>query len=430
MKRTIRVCLGGRRGGETRIIGLIRYDAQGARESAAFEYAASWLSSPDRFAIEPDLPLVVGPQFHRKIRDGSIFHGSIADTEPDGWGRRVIMRDHARRRQEARIHGERVDTPPLNSLDFLLAVDDLSRVGALRFQDEDGVFQRALDEDRRTAPPFIELSQLLAATRAVETGSETASDLAYLRGRGTSLGGLRPKCTVIDADGHLSIGKFPSVADERAVTKGEVLAMKLATAAGIHAAKAQLIISDGAPVALIRRFDRRDDGGRVMYVSAATMLGVDAADPSEHMYTEIVDALRVHGAAAQLDIEELWRRIAFSILITNVDDHLCNHGFLHVEHGQWRLAPAFDLNPFPDRVRELKTWISEKTGPEATISALLSVAPYFRIPAGRAKEILTEVDGAVSTWRKMGSALGMTKVELDQFSAAFEHSERRAISVR
>ena len=122
----------------------------------------------------------------------------------------------------------------------------------------------------------------------------------------------------------------------------------------------------------------------------------------------------------------LWRRIAFSILITNVDDHLRNHGFLHVDRGQWRLAPAFDVNPFPDRVRELKTWVSEDAGPEATIEALLSALPYFRIAAPRAGEILREVEHAVAQWRPVGRSLGMSTHELDQFADAFEHEERAA----
>lgn len=423
MRRTIQLYLGD----DTRRLGTIRYDQQGARESAAFEYDPVWLAANDRFTIDPALQLVGGAQFHRKSREGSVFHAAIADTEPDGWARRVIQRDHAKRRQEARRVGEEVDARALNSLDYLLAVDDLSRVGALRLQDEDGVFRRATEEGRRTAPPLIELGQLLAATRAVETNSETAADLAYLRGRGTSLGGLRPKCTVVDDDGRLSIGKFPSVADERAVTKGEVLALKLAAAAGIDAAKARLVHSDGAPVALVRRFDRPDSGGRLMYVSAATMLGAEPADPGEHAYTEIVDAIRQHGARVQDDIEELWRRIAFSILITNVDDHLMNHGFLHVDRGQWRLAPAFDVNPFPDRARELKTWISEDAGPEASIDALISVAPYFRLSGPRAKEILAEVDSAVARWQDEARDLGMSEFEIGQFSDAFEHAERAAV---
>ena len=419
MKRTLGVFLGD----ANRRVGALRFDSQGARQSAAFEYDREWLAAPDRFALEPDLPLVTGTQFHKPPSDASIFHGAIADTEPDGWARRVILRDHAKRRATARAAGQAQDHQPLTPIDFLLAVDDVNRVGALRFQDEDGVFQRAAGEGRRTAPPLIELSTLMAASRAVETNTETAADLAYLRGRGTSLGGLRPKCSVIDDDGALSIGKFPSVEDERAVTKGEVLAMQLAKAAGINAPQARLIDSDGIPVTLIRRFDRTAKG-RLMYVSAATLLGVDVGGPTEHTYTEIVDAIRQHGADAQADIEELWRRIAFSILINNVDDHMHNHGFLHVAKDQWRLSPAFDINPFPDRQHELKTWISEDAGPAASIDALMAVAAYFTLDKQVAVQILAEVERTVSTWRVRGRELGMSAGELEQFTDAFEHRER------
>ncbi|MBV9990779.1 MAG: type II toxin-antitoxin system HipA family toxin [Alphaproteobacteria bacterium] len=421
MKRSIDVVLG-----DGPQVGTLRHDRQGRRESTAFEYASGWLGDRARFALGPTLPLQPGAQFHRKSQDGSVFHPAIADTEPDGWGKRVILRDHARRRQELRRQGTEGDAPPLNALDFLLAVDDASRVGALRFRDDNGVFKRAQEEGRRSAPPLIELGHLLGASRAIEANRETAADLAYLRGRGTSLGGLRPKCTVIDDDGALSIGKFPSIADERAVTKGEVLALTLARRAGIDAAQARLVDSDGAAVALIRRFDRRGNGERVMYVSAATMLGVEAAEPEDHTYTQIVDAIRVHSAAAQADIEELWRRIAFTILITNVDDHLRNHGFLHENRELWRLSPAFDINPSPERVREMKTWVSEDTGPEMTVAALMSVTPYFRISPARAKEILAAVLGAVADWRGTGRRLGMTDAELEPFADAFEHPEREA----
>ena len=114
MRRAIAIRLGA----EGRPVGVLRYDQQGARESAAFEYAPSWLSATDRFALAPGLPLVVGPQFHRKERDGSVFHPAIADTEPDGWGRRVIQRDHAKRRQEARRAGEPAGGHPLNAMDY------------------------------------------------------------------------------------------------------------------------------------------------------------------------------------------------------------------------------------------------------------------------------------------------------------------------
>jgi serine/threonine-protein kinase HipA len=388
VKRTLQVHLGD----ESRRVGTLHYDQNGAREHGAFAYDEAWLAAKERFALDPTLPLVAGAQFHRKMTTGSVFHAAFADTEPDGWGRRVILRDHAKRRQSARRAAQATGSVRLNAVDFLLAVDDGSRVGALRFRDEDGVFQRAAEPGRRTAPPLLELGHLLAASRAVEDETETAADLAYLRGRGTSLGGLRPKCTVVDDDGWLAIGKFPSVQDERAVTKGEVLAMTLAKKAGLAV--------------------------------AATLLGVESAGPEEHYYTEIVDAVRMHGAAVRDDLEELWRRMAFGILITNVDDHLRNHGFLHAEAGLWRLAPAFDLNPFPDRARELKTWVSAETGPEATVEALMSVRAYFQIPAKRAKEILAEVERAVAGWRKVARALGMTDRDLDDFADAFEHPQR------
>lgn len=421
MKRTIGVFLGE----VATPLGTIHFDAVRGRQTTAFEYDAAWLALPQRFAIDPTLRLVRGPQFRKSSSavTGAAFPPAIADTAPDGWGRRVILRDHAKRRKS----GEAVP-PVLTEMDFLLAVDDVSRVGALRFKDESGTFQRNVEPWRRRAPPLLELRHLLAASTALEHDSETSADLAYLRGRATSLGGLRPKCSVVDDDGRLSIGKFPSVGDTRSMSHGEVLAMTLAREAKIHTAEARLVHSGGVAVALIRRFDRRSDGSRVMYASAATMLGTDdaASASSEHSYTDIVDALRVHGASAQEDIEELWRRMAFSILITNVDDHLHNHGFLHGERGLWRLSPAFDLNPMPERVRELKTWISAAAGPDATIDALLSVITYFKIDKRRAKQILGDVVRAVAQWRTQARALGMSAADIDAYADAFEHEERAA----
>lgn len=418
MRRTITVHVGE----QDRLAGHLHYNREGARESASFEYAAVWLQSPDRFAIDPaSLRLVAGPQFHKRATThDSLFHGAIADTEPDGWARKVILRDHAKRRAV----GESVRGHVLGELDYLLAVDDFSRIGALRLCDESGVFQRAGERGRRRAPPLISLAQLLASSRAVEMDEETESDLDYLRGRGTSVGGLRPKCSILDDAGRLAIGKFPSVGDQRAVTKGEALALILARDAGIRAAEASLVDSDGVPVTLVRRFDRKGDL-RIPYISAMTLLGVEEGDSQPHTYTEIVDALRVHGADLVNDLEELWRRIAFSILSTNLDDHLRNHGFLYHGAGRWCLSPAFDINPFPDRVRELKTWISEETGPAAMLDPLMATATYFQVKAKRAREILAEVEGAVSKWRVRGREIGMSAVELDQFAEAFEHEERR-----
>lgn len=415
--------------GETPV-GTLRFAQEGRREYSVFEYGTEWLSATGRYAIDPTLPLVPGPQFppHVKDPDASRFHGAIADTEPDGWARRVIRRDHAKRRQAARLHGDEL-APLLTALDFLLAVDDTARVGALRFRDEAGIFQRVQEAGRRAAPPLIELPDLLRATRAVERQTETLADLEYLRGRATSLGGMRPKCSVRDGEWGLCLGKFPSVTDERPCTKGEVLALHLARHARITVADARLVDSDGISVALIRRFDRVHDASlgedrRLLFVSAATLMAIPPGDNGEHAYTQIADVIRQRSPEAISDLEELWRRIAFSILINNVDDHLHNHGFLHVEGDLWRLSPAFDVNPFPDRARELKTWISEETGPEASIEALLSTARYFGMSSNRAVAILGDVERAVARWRMVAATLGLTEDEIDSFADAFEHEER------
>ena len=412
------------------LVGHLRYTQEGRREHASFEYVAEWLGTPTRYAIDPTLPLVNGPQFAPRGTDldASRFHGAIADTEPDGWARRVIRRDHAKRRQAAKARGEAMEVV-VTALDFLLAVDDSSRVGALRFRDEAGVCQRAQEPGRRTAPPLLELPDLFRATRAVERQTETLADLDYLRGRGTSLGGMRPKCSVRDDAWGLCIGKFPSVTDTRSYCKGEVLALHVARDAGIDVSAARLVDSDGVPVAVVRRFDRVRDGvtgaeRRLLFVSAATLMTVAPGDRGEHAYTEIADVIRQRSADSAADLEELWRRIAFSILITNVDDHLHNHGFLHVEAELWRLSPAFDVNPFPDRARELKTWISEETGPEASIESLLSVAGYFGLSSQRAATVLGDVERAVAGWRDVAAGLGLTDEEIESFADAFEHDER------
>lgn len=420
MNRRIQVCLG-----ETKTpIGTLVYETSGNRENSMFAYHSEWLASSVRFALSPDLPLQTGMIFRAKAKHGSVFFDCFADTEPDGWGKRVILRDHIKRRKQEL---GTIDTHPLNSLDYLLAVDDISRIGALRLLDESGIPQRLSPDTERGIPPLIDLAKVYRATQAVEREDETAADLAYLRGKGTSLGGMRPKCTVIDHDGSLCLGKFPSINDDRAVTKGEVLALMLASAAGINAAVGRVEYVEGTPIALIRRFDRQA-GRRIMYASARTLLGAIADE--EHSYTEIVDVIRSISPCAKQDMAELWRRMVFNILITNVDDHLNNHGFLHRGYGQWELSPAFDLNPFPDKQRELKTWISEDTGPSGSIADCLAVGRYFGLAKPEAVRVLKGVVAAVQDWRKMAVQAGMSKSEADKFESAFEHEElARALSV-
>ena len=418
VRRQIQLCIG--KAGLA--VGSLVYVRQGRRENSAFAYDESWLASPARFNLSADLQLIPGHQPHKAASaHDSVFHGAIADTAPDAWGRRVIARDHAKRRKDD------PKLPALTELDYLLAVDDFSRVGALRLRDPDGTWHRTVQAGRRSTPPLIELERVFQASRAVERGQETAEDLRYLQGKGTSLGGMRPKCTLVDEDGRLAIGKFPSVGDTRSVTRGEVLALKLAARAGIDAAPARVVClgpsGSEVPVAVIQRFDRDEADGRIPYQSAASLL--QASREEDRSYTEIADAIRTHGQAPTQDLRQLWRRLVFNLLVTNVDDHLQNHGFLHVVHGQWRLAPAFDINPFPDKDRESKTWLSERDGPITDVRMLLARASYFALDEQQALTVLGEVHAAVSNWRNLalGPEVGLRATELDDFALAFEHEQ-------
>ncbi|MFA7665625.1 MAG: HipA domain-containing protein [Burkholderiaceae bacterium] len=419
-RKQVQVCIG--KAGLP--LGSLVYMKQGRRENCAFAYDEIWLNNPARFSVSADLQLMPGYQPHKaaSVHD-SVFHGAIADTAPDAWGRRVIARDHAKRRK----NDSRLST--LTELDYLLAVDDFSRVGALRLHDPDGNWHRTVSEGQRSTPPLIELERIYQASRAVERGQETAEDLRYLQGKGTSLGGMRPKCTLVDEDGRLAIGKFPSVNDARSVTRGEVLALKLAALAGVEAAPARIVLLGDEPVSVIRRFDRDESDGRIPYQSAASMLQASRED--DRSYTEIADAIRSYGHAPTEDVRQLWRRLVLNLLITNVDDHLQNHGFLHVEHGLWRLAPAFDINPFPDKDPESKTWLSEQDGPITDVQMLLARAPYFALDKAQALAVLGEVHAAVANWRRvaLSAAVGLRVADLDDFAPAFEHAQMEAAAV-
>lgn len=406
------VCLGM----SERPIGRIVFVKDGQRAFSQFAYSDTWLSDPQFFNVSPDLNRQAGFQTRKPpSRNDSCFLLALGDTEPDAWGRRVIARAHAKARAKD------ASLKALTELDVLAAVDDFSRVGALRLRDERGQYLRHGVEGARATPPFLALQHILTASRAVEMSQESAEDLAYLQGKGTSLGGMRPKCTILDVDGALSLGKFPSVNDARSVTLGEVLAMQLAHRAGIDSAASRIVQVQDQAVALVRRFDRTPEQGRIPYLSGATLL--QARRDDEHSYTEIVDQMRTCCKHFVDDVRQLWRRLVFNFLITNVDDHLQNIGFLYCGHGQWRLAPAFDLNPFPDKDPESKTWLSEDTGPITSIDQLLQQAARFELSEAQAQAILAEVISAVKAWKDVAitPAVGMRPSDIDDFAPAFSH---------
>ena len=400
-------------------VGDLTFVRDGRREYSVFAYRRSWLECPDRFALSPDLPLGEARAVRRAPnQEESPFPCALADTEPDAWGRRVISRAHARHRQQ------QPDIPPLTRFDYLAAVDDASRVGALRLRDDHGEFLRASPEHR--TPQLVDLGRIYDSARKVEQGTETAADLRYLLGKATSLGGLRPKCTVLDVDGHLAIGKFPSIGDTRSITRGEVLALRLARRAGLNGAEARIVALEDVPVAVIRRFDRTTDGARIHYLSAGSLL--QARRDEDRAYTEIADVLRSIGSQPIPDLAELWRRLLFNLLINNVDDHLWNLGVLYAGDTKWALAPAFDLNPFPERERESKTWLSEDTGPITSLDMLLDGAAYFGIGRQDAEAAAAAMARELRGWREVATSaeVGLSESELRDFAPAFEHDATRA----
>ncbi len=381
-------------------------------ESATFRYDEEWLRNPARFPLEPALQMDAAP--HHTTAGKSLF-GAIGDSAPDRWGRALMMRSEARR---ARSAGETPRT--LWEADYLLLVDDETRQGALRFSSQEGgAFVREV-ADHRT-PPLIELPALLAASEHVYDEVETEEDLRLLLAPGSSLGGARPKASVRDRDGQLAIAKFPHHNDRIQTVLWEAVAFRLAAKAGIHTATARVVRAADRPVFLLRRFDR-EGATRRPFLSAMSMIG--AANHETRSYLEIADAIQRYGAAPAEDLQELWRRIVFSVLISNTDDHLRNHGFLYEGNQGWRLSPAYDLNPVPVqfRPRILSTLIDEQSG-DASVELALSVAEYFRLTPTQARQIAREVAKAVSQWRKAATALGIPSSETEIVASAFEHED-------
>jgi serine/threonine-protein kinase HipA len=396
-------------------VGQLWARARNDRESATFEYEKEWLGQPDRFSLEPALKLGPGP-FHTPA--GHALFGAIGDSAPDRWGR-VLMRRAERRR------ATRLGQVPrsLREIDYLLMVDDEARQGALRFAAKPG--GPFLAETGPTKiPPIVELPRLLSATERVLSDTDSDEDLRLLLAPGSSLGGARPKASVKDRDGGLAIAKFPSKADDMNTVLWESLALKLAAKAGIPVPVWHLEAVAGKPVLLLRRFDRKG-AIRLPFLSAMSMLG--AQDGERRSYLEFVDILRQHGAAPEEDMHDLWRRIVFSILISNTDDHLRNHGFLWYGPGGWRLSPAYDLNPVPVDIkpRVLTTAINMDDG-TASLKLAFEVAPYFELAATGARRIAKQVGVAVATWRREAAKLGLSHTEIERMASAFEHEDLKA----
>jgi serine/threonine-protein kinase HipA len=307
--------------------------------------------------------------------------------------------------------------------DYLLMVNDEARQGALRFATTEGGPFLA-PPGQTPVPPLVDLARLLSAAQRVIDEDEDDEDLRLIIAPGSSLGGARPKASIREADGSLAIAKFPHKEDEWNTVAWEAVSLKLAGQAGITTPVWRLEKIAGKDVIILGRFDRNGDA-RIPYLSAMSMLG--ARDNETRSYLEIADALRQNGARATQDMRELWRRIVFTILISNVDDHMRNHGFLYTGTEGWALSPAYDLNPMPVDVkpRVLSTAI-DNDDQSASLSLALSVAGYFELAEQEAQAIAGEVGRAVAQWRTEATSLGISVTECNRLESAFQHADLEA----
>lgn len=384
------------------LVGFLISQIKGRQESAAFQYAQTWLDSPHSFALSPDLPLSPGMFF----ANDKMF-GVFEDCAPDRWGRTLM----------ARYERENTTSPKtLNEIDYIIRVNDFARQGALRFKEtDDGEF--LTPNCANAIPPMVRLPELLHAADAVLENTDTNNDLALLLAPGSSLGGARPKASVIDDSRQLCIAKFPKRDDDSRVVAWEAVALDLAKQCGFDVPHFTLRNINGNDVLIIRRFDR-DGINRIPFASAMTMLGATDNDARIYNYTEIADFIIQYGSQPNSDLAELWKRIVFSILISNTDDHLRNHGFLYDGRG-WTLSPIYDINPSAYKTDMLHNAIADNNN-EATIKNALRYAEYFRLDTMKAQQIVNNMKVVVRNWAYTARRYGLSQSDINRMSSAFK----------
>jgi serine/threonine-protein kinase HipA len=398
---------------EPSLMGMLSVSPAKGKESFSFEYADVWLKSGFSQMIDPDLQLYSGAYYPR---DDKPNFGVFLDSCPDRWGR-VLMQ----RREAAIAKQEDRAAKKLLESDFLLGVYDGHRMGALRFKlDTDEPFLN--DNKAMAAPPWTSLRELEHASLKFE--EDNTDDPEYLKwvamliAPGSSLGGARPKASVMDAHNNLWIAKFPSRNDDKDIAAWEMVTNQLAINAGINVAEGKLLqFNNKHHTYLTKRFDRTAAGERIHFASAMTLLGhIDGEDASGASYLELMEFISRHGAAVEKDLEELWRRIVFSICVKNTDDHLRNHGFLLTEKG-WLLSPAYDINP-NEYGKGLSLNITDADN-SLDLDIAIEVAGYFRLSDDKASQIIQQVSAVVKDWKKVAANYKISNAEQERMSAAF-----------
>ena len=378
------------------------------QSSMTFTYLDDWLADPRAFAISPDLPLQRGP--HTPASHRTTFR-AFDDAAPDQWGRALV---DAELRRQAKANGRRSNAP--TEIDRLLAVDDQTRQGALRFR-QDGTFLAAASPSAgvQELPMLAE-----AAQRFIDTGVVDEA-VRRLVGVGSSPGGAQPKAWVREDDGSLHLAKFPRTNDVRDVSAWELTAIRLQRKAGIRVQPSRIIpLGPGSSIFVTRRFDREADH-RIPYMSFRSAF---ALEPLEHPdYATLATRVAAISASPSEDAAELFSRAAFGAMANNIDDHMRNHGLLHSGNG-WRLAPSFDVNP--ERFGHSDTPLTPEDDPaQKDIRLLVEQCGTFRLTAPEAIERIRQVAQAIAGWRIEAVGAGVEPDALDAMATAFEGESMR-----
>lgn len=399
---------------DTEFVGKLSYESLRGSDSYGFKFSDEWLKQHGDIFLSDDLNNYPGQQYTQPDRD--IF-GCFADALPDRWGRTLLLR-----REQILAEEEHRPVQRLSSFDFLTGIDDYSRMGGFRFKETPNGGFINMNESLRI-PPLADMRALIAASEEIERSEEQNQLpdkrwIAQLVQPGSSLGGARPKASVIDTDGRLCVAKFPSRKDDYDVGLWEHFSHLLAAKARINVAITKVIPANDKYHALLsRRFDRTDDNRRVHFASAMTLLGLADGDNAAtgHGYLDIVDFIVQGCTQVKANLQELFRRVAFNICIGNSDDHFRNHGFLLTAKG-WTLAPAYDMNP---TLNEYQSLLISSSSNKADLSVLLEACEEYMLTRATAEQIIAEVTTAVRDWRMVAQRIGIAKREQDMFAARF-----------
>lgn len=400
---------------EPEFIGELCYEKLRGSDSYAFKFDNDWLNLHAGIKLSEDINNYPGMQY---TLPGNDIFGCFADVLPDRWGRTLL-----KRREQLQAEEEQRAPRNLSSFDYLVGIDDFSRMGGFRFKKEkDGGFINVSPSLK--IPPLTEIRELIYASQEIEKCEEEdvmpeKKWIAQLIQPGTSLGGARPKAGVLDEEGRLCIAKFPSRNDDYDAGLWEHFSHLLALQAGIHVAETRLWGGLGKYHTLLsKRFDRTDEGRRIHFASCMSLLGLKDGDNAQggYGYLDIVDFILQGCCDVETNLRELYRRVAFNICIGNSDDHFRNHGFLLTPKG-WTLSPAYDMNPTNNLYQSL---LINAVSNKADIQVLLESCEDYMINRKVAQGIIKDVQTAVSNWEVLAKQLQIPQREQAMFKDRFK----------